>query len=153
MPLAELNIAAPKFPLDDPRIADFANNMMRVSSLAEIMPGFRWRFLDQPKGHSDYQPSPWPNTIATMSVWDSAEDLHHFVWNTVHKTFYNRKAEWFDAMEAHHFVMWHVEDGHHPTLAEAKARLDHLNENGDSDFAFGWSHLPPNKRLRAQQCD
>ena len=34
--------------------------------------------------------------------FESAEQLEHFVWNTVHKQFYNRKHEWFSVMEAHH---------------------------------------------------
>ena len=40
-----------------------------------------------------------------------------------------------------HFVMWWVPEGHRPTLDEALARLDHLQKNGESDHAFGWSHL------------
>ena len=141
MPLAELNIAMPKFHLDDPRIADFMHNLERVNRLAERMPGFVWRFVEEPEGHPEHQPIPWDTQIVNLSVWERPEDLEHFVWNTLHKTFYDRKAEWFEAMEAHHFVMWEVPEGHHPTLLEAKERLDHLDAHGNTDFAFGWSHL------------
>ena len=51
-----------------------------------------------------------------------------------------------------HFVMWHVEDGHRPTLDEALERLAHLEANGDSDHAFGWSHLEEAKLWRARRC-
>ena len=146
MPLAELNIAVPKYPLDDPRIADFMSNIERVNGLATQMPGFLWRFPEEDEGHPDYQPPPWPAHIFTLSVWERSEDLEHFVWNTIHKAFHKRKAEWFDAMSTHHFVMWHVEDGHHPTLAEAKERLDHLDAHGDTDHAFGWSYLKKGER-------
>ena len=27
-----------------------------------------------------------------MSVWETVEHLEQYVWNTVHKRFYNRKA-------------------------------------------------------------
>jgi len=152
MPLAELNIAMPKYPLDDPRIAGFTDNIQRVNDLAATMPGFVWRHVDEAPGHPGHRPVPWPNAIVTLSVWERAEDLHHFVRNTIHKAFYERRAEWFDAMDAHHFVMWHIAPDHRPTLAEAKARLDHLDTHGDTDHAFGWSHLAPIAHRNSQQC-
>lgn len=152
MPLAELNIGIPKYPLDDPRIADFMHNLDRINSLAHRMPGFIWMHKDEEAGHAMYQETPWPGAAANLSVWDRAEDLEHFVWNTLHKAFYQRKAEWFEAMASHHFVIWTIPDGHRPTLAEAKQRLDHLDTYGDSDYAFGWSHLPHIKRWQTERC-
>jgi len=151
MPLAELNIATPKYPLDDPRIADFMDNLNRINGLAHRMPGFVWMHREA-IGHAMFQETPWPDSAANLSVWKSAGHLEHFVWNTLHKSFYDRKAEWFEAMDSHHFVMWHVEDGHHPTLAEAKERLDHLDAHGDSDHAFGWAHLPHVKLWQTKRC-
>jgi len=152
MPLAELNIAVPKFHLNDPRIADFMHNLERVNRLATRLPGFIWRFPEEAEGHPDYEHPPWSAQIFTMSVWERPEDLEHFVWNTLHKSFYDRKAEWFDVMESHHFVMWEVAEGHRPTLIEAKERLDHLDTHGDTDFAFGWAYLPHVKLWQTQQC-
>ena len=57
-----------------------------------------------------------------------------------------------EALEKQNFVMWQVEDGHEPTLEEAKARLDHLNEFGDSDHAFGWSYVPQAKLWLEARC-
>jgi Domain of unknown function (DUF3291) len=151
MHLAELNIAVPKYKLDDPRIADFMNNLERINGLGATMPGFVWMHKDD-SGHAMNMPTPWPDAAANLTVWESAEQLEHFVWNTVHKKFYNRKAEWFDAMKSHHFVMWHVEEGHRPTLLEAKERLDHLDLNGNSSYAFNWSHLPHIKLWQSQRC-
>ena len=156
MYLAELNIAVPKYPLDDPRIADFVNNLERVNSLAHKMPGFVWMHKDEAEGHAFALPTPFSSrgrdVAANLSVWETPEQFEHFVWNTIHKLFYTRKADWFDAMDTHHFVMWWVEEGHQPTLEEAKERLDHLNENGNSDFAFDWSHLPHIKLWQSQRC-
>jgi Domain of unknown function (DUF3291) len=151
MHLAELNIAVPKYPLDDPRIADFVNNLARINDLAATMPGYVWMHKDE-SGSAFHLPTPWPAAAANLTVWESAEQLEHFVWNTVHKKFYNRKAEWFDAMKSHHFVMWHVEEGHRPTLQEAKERLDHLDLHGNSGYAFNWSHLPHIKLWQSQRC-
>ena len=152
MHLAELNIAVPKYPLDDPRIADFMDNLTRINGLAHRMPGFVWMLADEEVGHAMHQETPWPDAAANLSVWERAEDLEHFVWNTVHKSFYNRKHEWFEALSSHHFVMWEVPEGHRPTLAEAKARLDHLDAHGDTDHAFGWSHLPHIEIWREVRC-
>lgn len=50
-----------------------------------------------------------------------------------------------------HFVMRWIEPGRRWTPDEAKARLDRLDEKGDSDFAFGWSQLP-HVKLSQQAC-
>lgn len=151
MHLAELNIAVPRYPLDDPRIADFMNNLERVNGLAATMPGYVWMHKDD-SGNATHMPTPWPAAIANMSVWETPEQLEHFVWNTIHKRFYHRKAEWFDAMSSHHFVMWWIDEGHQPTLDEAKERLDHLDRHGNTDHAFDWAHLPHVKLWQSQRC-
>ncbi len=152
MYLAQLNIAASRFDLDDPRMADFVANLDRINAAAEAMPGFIWRFKDD-SGTSVDAETPWDdNVIVNMGVWETPEHLEQFTWNTVHKRFYSRKTEWFEAMKSHHFVMWWVEEGHEPTLEEAKARLDHLDQHGNSDHAFGWSHLPQVKLWQQQRC-
>ena len=151
MHLAELNIGYPKYDLGDPRIADFMNNLNRINSLAQTMPGFVWMHKDD-DGHAMNIPTPWPDAAANMSVWESAEHLEKFVWNTVHKAFYNRKHEWFNAMKSHHFVMWWVDEGHQPTLQEAKERLSYLDIHGNSEFAFDWSHLSHIKLWQQKQC-
>jgi hypothetical protein len=87
-----------------------------------------------------------------MSVWETVEQLETYVWKTVHQRFYNRKAEWFEKMSRHYFVMWFVEEGHIPTLDEAKERLAHLEAHGNSDHAFGWDHLEHIKLWQSQRC-
>jgi hypothetical protein len=150
--LAQLNIARLKFPIEDPRVADFVANLDRVNGIAERSQGFVWRLQDDTGNATDIQAYDDPAVIVNLSVWQDAECLEHFVWNTVHKQFYRRRAEWFSAMEAQHFAMWWVEEGHEPTAHEAKARLEHLQANGDSDFAFGWAHLPHVKLWQQARC-
>lgn len=151
MHLAELNIAEPKYPQDAPQMADVMDNLEHINSSAATMPGYVWMHKDD-TGHAMHMPTPWPDAAANLTVWESAEHLEHFVWNTVHKRFYNRKAEWFAAIKSHHFVMWEVEEGHRPTLPEAKERLDYLNEHGNSDYAFDWAHLPHVKLWQQARC-
>ena len=151
MHLAQLNIAKPKYANDDARFAEFMDNLERINGLGESMPGFVWIHKDD-TGHAMDMPTPWPDAAANLTVWETPEHFEHFVWNTVHKQFYNKKANWFKEMSSNHFVMWWVEEGHLPTLEEAKERLDHLDKHGNSDFAFGWSHLPHVKLWQQQRC-
>ena len=154
MHLAELNIGRLKYPVGDPRIADFVDNLGRINAVAERMPGFVWRLVGDGSndGALDLRPFADPMMAVNMSVWERVEDLEQFVWNTVHKKFYARKAEWFDVMSAHHFCMWYVPEGHIPTVDEGKVRLEHLETHGNSDHAFDWSHLEHVKLWQSQRC-
>jgi hypothetical protein len=154
MHLAELNIGRLKYEIGDPRIADFVDNLGRINAVAERMPGFVWRLVGDGStdGALDLRPFPDPMMAVNMSVWETVGHLEQYVWNTVHKRFYNRKAEWFELMAGHHFCMWFVEEGHIPTLDEAKARLEHLEAHGNSDYAFDWSHLEHVKLWQSQRC-
>ena len=152
MHLAELNIGRFRYPTTDPRMAEFMNNLDRVNAVAERSDGFVWRLMDDSGNATDIRPFDDPDMAVNMSVWRDAESLERYVWNTVHKRFYAKRAEWFSLMDKQHFVMWWVEEGHLPTLQEAEQRLDHLNAHGDSDFAFGWSHLPHVKLWQQARC-
>lgn len=152
MNLAQLNVARLKYPFEDPRVADFAANLDRVNALADRSDGFVWRLQNDGGNAIDIQADADPMVIVNMSVWRDAESLEHFVWNTVHKQIYRRRGEWFSAMKDQHLVMWWVQDGHVPSLEEGMERLEHLRANGDSDFAFGWSHLPQVKLWQQARC-
>lgn len=153
MQLAELNIAHLRHPIDDPRIADFVANLDRINTLAERSPGFVWRLQDGEAGNAtSFTDADDPSIIPNLSVWESAEMLERFVWQTVHTRIYARKAEWFIPQPRATFVMWWVEDGHRPDLVEANARLDALCNNGDSHHAFGWSHLTTTKLWQERRC-
>jgi hypothetical protein len=80
------------------------------------------------------------------------EALEHFVWNTVHRQFYERRAEWFEVLGRMHFVMWWVPAGHRPTLEEGLSRLDRLTREGPSPEAFGWADLPQATLWRDGRC-
>ena len=141
MKLAELNVGYLAHPFGDPRLDDFMNNLDRINALAERSPGFVWRMQSDSGNATDIEVPGMEDMVANMSVWDDVESLGHYVFNTVHARFYERRAEFFEAMTSHHFVMWWVEDGHLPTLTEAMARLQHLQAHGSSDHAFGWDFV------------
>jgi hypothetical protein len=83
-----------------------------------------------------------PREIVNLSVWQTSADLEHYVWNTVHRQFMKRRAEWFVPLDQPYFVLWWVPVGVLPTFAEALDRLARLRSDGPSAHAFGWSNLP-----------
>lgn len=140
MQLAEFNVGHLRYPIDDPRVRRFVMALDTVNEIAERMPGFVWRLKDVSGNATAIPVHDDAKAVPNLSVWTDIDSLEVFVWKTVHKTFYDRREIWFEVLEEQNFVMWQVEDGHQPTLEEAKQRLDHLNEFGDSDHAFGWSY-------------
>jgi hypothetical protein len=150
--LAQLNIGRMLHPTDDPRVAGFMDNLDRINALAERSPGFVWRLKDDSGNSTAIRPFDDPTILVNMSVWESAEALEAFVWQTVHQRFYNQKGQWFETLATPHLVLWPVPVGHRPSLVEAKERLDHLTKHGDSDHAFGWSHLPHIKLWMSRKC-
>ncbi len=148
MHLAELNIGRLLADTDDPRVADFMANLDRVNRLAKRMPGFVWMMEgsgEPGRGNTDVKIGGDPRFVSNLSVWADAESLGTFVWKTLHKQFFDRRAEWFEVLGTQHFVMWGVPEGHRPTLAEALDRLEYNKAHGDSDHAFGWGWLRADK--------
>ena len=150
--IAQVNIGRPLYALDDARMTAFMDNLDRVNALAERSSGFVWRLRDESNNATAFRPFDDPTMLVNMSVWESVEALERFVWATVHKQFYNRKGGWFEKLATPHFVMWPIPAGHIPDVVEAKARLEHVTKHGDSDFAFGWGHLPHIKLWMSRKC-
>ena len=139
--LAEFNIARIKYPLDDPRMREFVDNVDRVNKLADKLPGFVWRLQDE-SGHAmGMRVYDDPAILPNLTVWESVEALERFVFKTVHGRFFDRRDDWF-AQPGPTLVMWWVPAGSRPMLQEGCARLDHLKAQGSSDYAFGWESLP-----------
>lgn len=153
--LAELNVGRLLAPTDDPRVADFMQNLDRINGLGKRMPGFVWMMEGSGEpgtGNTENAIGEDPQYVSNLTVWEDAPSLERFVWGTVHKQFYERRAEWFEILGKMHFVMWWIPAGHHPTLDEALQRLDHLRAHGPSDFAFGWDHLKDAKMWQTHSC-
>ncbi len=150
--IAQLNVGRFRYRTDDPRMRPFMDSLDRVNAIAERSKGFVWRLKDESNNATSIRPVGDPVVAVNLTVWESPEALEQFVWATVHKHFYNRKAVWFERPQAAHFVMWSVDEGHIPDLDEAMARLEHLRTFGDSDFAFGWSWLPHIKLWMSRKC-
>lgn len=149
--LAQFNIARIKYPLDDPRMADFVDNVARVNGLAEQIEGFVWRLQGDSGNAMGMQVYGDPRILPNLTVWENVAALERFVWKTVHNRFYGRRAEWFEHTETP-LVMWHIEAGHRPSMDEGVERLDYLKAHGPSDHAFGWEHLPAAQHWKTARC-
>ena len=140
--LAELNFGTLRHDWDDPRVAEFVNGLDLVNALAARSPGFVWRLSDDDmEGEQLGDGGAFggnPRMASTLSIWEDVASLQHFVWNTVHRQFYDKRALWYDAIGNSNLVMWWVPVGHRPTVAEGLARFAALRDHGPSDHAFGW---------------
>ncbi|OWU83658.1 hypothetical protein ATO6_17510 [Oceanicola sp. 22II-s10i] len=140
---AEFNIGTLRHDWDDPRVAEFADALDRVNAIAQRSPGFVWMLgedeMDAAQTDGDGVLGGNPRTASTLSVWTDAESLGAFAFNTVHRVFYARGAEWFEEQDTPRLVMWYVEPGHRPTIEEAAERLRILTEEGPGALAFGWA--------------
>jgi len=143
--LAELNVGRLLAPTDDPRVAEFMDNLARINGLGKRMPGFVWMMEGTAgAGNTEAKIDGDPRFVPNLTVWETAAQLESFVFNTLHTKFMERRADWFEVLDNMHFVMWWVPEGTRPTLDEALAKLAFLQANGDSQAAFGWEYLRAN---------
>lgn len=139
MNLAQLNIAESRYPMDDPRMEPFTGRINAINALADRAPGFVWRLVDdnpETDGALDLKLPGDDTAVVNMSVWESIEALFGFVYKTAHAKVMTDNRDNFENLGTQHFVLWWVEDGHIPTLAEAQAKLERLRERGPSPEAF-----------------
>jgi len=132
---AQVNIARMIVPLDHPQMADFVNNTSRINAIAEKSPGFLWRWNEEEGSSDAVEIFEDPNLVVNMSVWKSRDLLIEFTYHSDHVAIYKRKNEWFSKMKSMHMACWYT-DKMGITLAEAKERLDYLNEFGETPYAF-----------------
>lgn len=130
--LAQINIAHMKAAQDDPIMKEFVDFLDPVNKLAEESKGFVWRLVGE-----STEPSPWTDmVIINMSIWENIETLKDFTYHTAHSYFVKSRKKWFQHLGTPHYVLWWVEAGRIPTLAEAAEKLDLLKKNGATPEAF-----------------
>lgn len=77
-----------------------------------------------------------PLLIVNMSVWRSLAALKLFAFRSEHVQFFRHRAEWFEDFGRASMALWWIEEGRHPTAAEGRQRLEHLDANGPTHEAF-----------------
>ena len=139
--LAQFNIAKLVAPLDDPRIADFVNNLHRINKLGDESPGFVWRHQDEYGVSTSERPYDDDRIIINMTVWEDVESMRNYVYKSEHVDFLKRRREWFEKLGDVYQVLWWIPEGHIPTLSEGMKRLEWLRSEGPTDRAFSHQHF------------
>ena len=137
MHLALINIAKAKYPMDDPRMSGFVNNLDAVNKAADRSPGFVWRLVDNVTlGATAIQAFDDPKIITNMAVWESMEALEDYTYRTIHKRVFASRNDWFERMDGPHMALWWIEQGTLPSVEDGKARLQMIVQNGSAAEAF-----------------
>jgi Domain of unknown function (DUF3291) len=143
--LAQINIARMKgVNINDPIMQEFVDNLDAVNALAESSEGFVWRLKEENNNATSFNPYNDEQVIVNISVWQNVETLEEFVYKTFHTDFLKRRREWFQTFGKAYTALWWIDQGQYPTLAEAVARLDHLQTHGASPYSFDFrKKFPP----------
>ncbi len=141
--LAQVNIARARYPLDDPRIADFMNQLDEINALADRAPGFVWRLQDDSGNATSVQAYDDPRMLINLSVWETVDALHDFVYKSAHTEVMRRRYDWFEKPQSPHMALWWTPTDEHPTTLDATTRLLHLSQFGPSGSAFTFKERFP----------
>ena len=137
--LAQFNIAKAKGPTDDPVMAGFMNNLDKINTLAEVSPGFVWRFQDETGSATEVKAFDDPSILLNLTIWESVEAFRDYVYKSDHASFMRRRREWFEPWNnGPVLVMWWIPEGTIPTIEESLKRLTMLEEKGSTREAFGF---------------
>jgi hypothetical protein len=134
--LAQLNVALPLAPLDDPLMAGFVGGLEELNALADRSPGFVWRLVDSGGQDATGLRLSDEDSMVNMSVWESMEALRNYVYRSAHLESLRRRREWFRHADGPYTVLWWVPAGHLPALAEGEERLARLAADGPGPQAF-----------------
>src|SRR5439155_8981163 len=134
--LAQINIGRIKAPLEDPVMFGFVSRLDELNAIADRSPGFVWRLQTYEGNATALRPYDDERILLNMSVWKSIEQLRAYVYETVHADVLRQRRDWFEKFERTYLALWWIPVGHIPSIEEAKARLDSLDANGPTPFAF-----------------
>jgi hypothetical protein len=141
--LAQINIARLLAPIDDPKIAGFVGQLDAVNALADAAPGFVWRLQSSSGNATEIAYNDDPFVIVNMSVWQSVERLRDYAYNSGHVAVFRERAQWFEKMSLPNYCLWWVPEGHVPTVAEGRERLEHYQKHGATPWAFWFKQQFP----------
>jgi hypothetical protein len=134
--VAQVNIGRIRAELDDPIMAGFVNRLDEINALADAAPGFVWRLKTEENNATYLRPFEDERTLLNMSVWESVESLHQFVFKTMHVELLRQRHAWFEKFNGAYAALWWVPAGDIPSVDDAKKRIAHLDRYGPSTFAF-----------------
>jgi Domain of unknown function (DUF3291) len=141
--LAQINIARMLAPIDDPLMAEFVAQLAPVNALADASPGFVWRLQTESGDATSIKVYDDDMIIVNLTLWEGPESLREFVYKNAHHAVLRERKRWFEKFDGSYYALWWVPAGHIPGTEEAKERLDHLREHGETEYAFSFQHIFP----------
>ena len=116
--VAQMNVGTVLYPTDDPRIAEFMNQLDAVNAMADASPGFVWRLQSAQGNATDIlvsDESVFPGQHVGLA---GCESLFDFVYRTSHRLVMAKRREWFARPEGAYQVLWWIPAGSIPTPQE-----------------------------------
>ena len=141
--LAQINIARMLAPIDDPIMAEFVAQLAPVNALADQSPGFVWRLQSESGDATSIKVYDDDMIIVNLTVWESVEALREFVYKSAHHGVLRERKRWFEKFDGPYYALWWVPAGHIPDTEEARGRLEHLRDHGDTAYAFSFGRVFP----------
>lgn len=127
--------------IEDPIMKDFVAQLEVINLLGEQSKGFVWRLKSEEGNATSYNPYSDDRIIVNFTVWETAEDLKDFVYDTAHRLVMKDRKKWFENLGKPSYVLWHVDADKIPTIDEAVERLTYLQKNGASSYAFDFKNI------------
>lgn len=152
--LAQINIARLVAPIDDPKIAASSPNWTPSTPWRRPRPASSGGCNPLAGNATDIAYNDDPFVIVNMSVWQSVESLRDYVYNSGHVAVFRDRAMWFEKMSLPNYCLWWVPEGHVPTVAEGRERLEHYQTHGATprSFWFKKQFPAPAEPVPALQC-
>jgi Domain of unknown function (DUF3291) len=146
--LAQVNIGKILAPMDSPLMSEFKNNLDRINALAEASEGFIWRLKDDNNNATSIKVFEDDFMLINMSVWKDIDALYKYVYESAHMEYLKNRKAWFERLTEKYMALWWIPGDHIPTPSEAIERINHIRQNGDTAFAFGFK-----KRFTAEEAN
>jgi heme-degrading monooxygenase HmoA len=137
--LAQVNIGRARGEMTDPVMAEFIARLSEINALADQSPGFIWRLQTEDGDATAVRPYADTRILINLSVWADLAALRNYVYRSGHAAVMKRRREWFERFDRVYVALWWVPAGHRPSVAEAVARLAHLEKHGSTAFAFSFA--------------
>ena len=134
--IAQVNVAQMFDTIDSPVMASFVAQLDTINALAEASKGFVWRLKDEGGNATEILVFDDPMIILNMSVWESVEDLRNFAYKSAHTVVMKNRAEWLEKFKTANIALWWIPEGYEPTPQEARAKLEIIDKQGDTQEAF-----------------
>jgi hypothetical protein len=140
--IAQLNISRMiGVSINDNIMKDFVAQLDEINLLGEQSEGFVWRLKSDEGNATSYNPYNDDRIIVNFTVWETAEHLKNFVYNTAHRLVMKDRKKWFETLGQPSYVLWYIAAGSIPNLADAVERLAYLQTNGSSSYAFDFKNI------------